>query len=82
MIREKIIICNKTIDTTSVAELIKIATKYDGSIWIEKDDHRVNAKSLLGVLYLNIKNGTEIRLIADGADAEMAITDTCMFLER
>ena len=46
---------------------------FKSSIWVEKDDCRVNAKSLLGVLSLGISKGTEITLIADGADEAVAI---------
>ena len=40
---------------------------------VEKEDRRVNAKSLLGVLSLGIVKGTAITIIADGADEEAAI---------
>ena len=39
----------------------------------ERDDRRVNAKSLLGVLSLGIVGGAEIKIIADGADEEDAV---------
>ena len=42
-------------------------------IWIEKDERRVNAKSLLGVLSLGIVKGSTITLVADGADEQEAI---------
>ena len=47
---------------------IQKANSYKCSIWVEKDDRRVNAKSLLGVLSLNITQDTQITLIADGED--------------
>ena len=40
---------------------------------MEKDDRRVNAKSLLGVLSLGIVGGTTIRIIADGSDEQLAV---------
>ena len=52
---------------------IQKANEYKSSIWVEKDDRRVNAKSLLGVLSLGIVKGTGINLIADGPDEEAAI---------
>ena len=52
---------------------IQKANEFKSSIWIEKDERRVNAKSLLGVLSLGIVRGTSIRIIADGADEEKAI---------
>ncbi|MBR0351951.1 MAG: HPr family phosphocarrier protein [Oscillospiraceae bacterium] len=53
---------------------IQKANEFKSSIWVEKEERRVNAKSLLGVLSLGIVKGTAITLIADGADEEEAIT--------
>ena len=52
---------------------IQKANEYKSSIWVEKDERRVNAKSLLGVLSLGIVKGTAINLIADGADEKEAV---------
>ena len=53
---------------------IQKANSYKCSIWVEKEDCRVNAKSLLGVLSLGISKGTTITLIADGADEADAVS--------
>ncbi|MBQ8396874.1 MAG: HPr family phosphocarrier protein [Clostridia bacterium] len=52
---------------------IQKANSYRSSIWVEKDDRRVNAKSLLGVLSLGIVKGMTITLIADGPDEADAL---------
>ena len=52
---------------------IQKANSYKSSIWVEKDDRKVNAKSLLGVLSLGIAKGMTVTLIADGQDEESAI---------
>ena len=52
---------------------IQKANEFKSSIWVEKDDRRVNAKSLLGVLSLGIVKGTTITLIADGSDEKEAV---------
>ena len=52
---------------------IQKANEYKSSIWVEKDERKVNAKSLLGVLSLGIVKGTAVTIIADGADEEEAI---------
>ena len=52
---------------------IQKANEYKSSIWVEKEERRVNAKSLLGVLSLGIVGGTNIRIIADGGDEEEAV---------
>lgn len=52
---------------------IQKANSYKSSIWVEKGDRRVNAKSLLGVLSLGIVKGMTVTLIADGADEAEAL---------
>ena len=47
---------------------IQKANEFKSGIWVEKEERRVNAKSLLGVLSLGIVKGTTITLIADGRD--------------
>ena len=52
---------------------IQKANTFKSSIWIEKEDRRVNAKSLLGVLSMGIVKGTVVTLIADGDDEGEAL---------
>lgn len=52
---------------------IQKANEFKASIWVEKEERRVNAKSLLGVLSLGIVGNTSIRVIADGVDEEAAV---------
>ena len=52
---------------------IQKANEFKSSIWVEREDRRVNAKSLLGVLSLGIVKGTTVSLIADGSDEETAV---------
>lgn len=52
---------------------IQKANEYKCIIWVEKDDRRVNAKSLLGVLSMGITDGSTISLIADGVDEAEAL---------
>lgn len=52
---------------------IQKANEFKSSIWIEREERRVNAKSLLGILSLGIVGGTDIKIIADGADEQAAV---------
>lgn len=52
---------------------IQKANAYKASVWVEKDDRRVNAKSLLGVLSLGVSKDSSVLLIADGVDEQAAI---------
>ncbi len=60
---------------------IQRANEFKSRIWVEKDDRRVNAKSLLGVLSLGIVKGVTIKLIADGSDEEEAINALVSLIE-
>ena len=52
---------------------IQKANEFKSGIWVEKDERRVNAKSLLGVLSLGITKGTTVTLLADGSDEKEAV---------
>ena len=52
---------------------IQKANSFSASIWIEKEDRRVNAKSLLGVLSMGIVKGSVVTIIADGEDEQLAV---------
>ncbi|BED91646.1 MAG: HPr family phosphocarrier protein [Candidatus Improbicoccus pseudotrichonymphae] len=52
---------------------IQKANEFKSVIWIEYENKRVNAKSLLGVLSLSVPQGKEVKLIAEGEDEKKAI---------
>lgn len=60
---------------------IQRANSFKSSIWVEKDDRRVNAKSLLGVLSLGIVKGTTITIVANGTDEEEAVKTLVEIIE-
>lgn len=61
---------------------IQKANEFKSSVWVEKDERRVNAKSLLGVLSLGIVGGTDIRIIADGLDEQLAVDSLVRLVEN
>lgn len=74
MISKEVVISNQVgLHARPATFFIQKANEYKASIWVEKDDRRVNAKSLLGVLSLSIVKGTSITIIADGSDEEEAV---------
>lgn len=60
---------------------IQKANEYKSSIWIEKEERRVNAKSLLGVLSLGIVGGTTVKIISDGSDEQQAVDSLVKLVE-
>ncbi len=66
----------------SASFFIQEACTYQSSIWVEKGDRKVNAKSLLGVLSMGIAHGEVITLSADGADEVAALQGLTNLLEK
>ncbi len=60
---------------------IQKANEFKSSVWVEKEERRVNAKSLLGVLSMGIVGGTNIRIIADGVDEQAAVDSLVKLVE-
>ena len=75
MVTKEVVINNQVgLHARPATFFIQKANEFKSSIWVEKEDRRVNAKSLLGVLSLGIVKGTAITRIADGTDEEEAIS--------
>lgn len=79
-IKEAVVLNQVGLHARPATFLIQKANEFKCSIWIEKGDRRVNAKSLLGVLSLGIAKGTSISIMADGADEEEAVNTICTLI--
>jgi len=64
------------------AQLVSLATKFDSQIFLIKDDTKVNAKSILGVLVLAAENGSTVTIEAEGEDAEEAVKEISALADR
>ncbi len=73
--KEGIVRNESGLHNTAAAIFIQKANEFSAQIWVEVDDRRVNAKSLLGLLSLGIIQGTRVRVCAEGADAEQAVNE-------
>lgn len=74
MIKREVTITNNIgLHARPATFFIQKANTFKSSIWIEKDERKVNAKSLLGVLSLGIAQGMSISIIADGSDENDAV---------
>ena len=74
--------CESGLHNKQATYFIQKANEFRSSIWIEADDRKINAKSLLGVLSMGITTGTEITLIADGSDEEAAVKSLSAMLVK
>ena len=74
--------CASGLHNKQATYFIQKANDFKSSIWIEADERRINAKSLLGVLSMAIVTGTEVTLSAEGPDEEEAIKTLSGMLEE
>ena len=74
MIRREVTIQNTIgLHARPATFFIQKANEFKSSIWVEVEERRINAKSLLGVLSMGITKGTRISLIAEGPDEAEAV---------
>lgn len=52
------------------AMIVRIASRFEGDIWVEKEDERVNAKSIMGIMMLAAAKGTLLTFHIDSKDGE------------
>lgn len=76
-----IVVNKKGLHTRPATELVKCASKFKSQITLYYQSIRVNAKSLLGILMLAASKGSKIRIVAIGADADVAV-NTLLALAR
>lgn len=74
MLKEKVIIKLKGgLHARAAAKFVKEANKYKCDVFIGKDDNRINAKSIMGIMSLVINKESEIEIITDGKDEKEAL---------
>jgi phosphocarrier protein len=80
--REVTISSTLGLESKMAARLIQKASSYDANVWVQKDERKANAKSLLGLLSLGIVPGETVMLITDGRDEETALEELAAFTHR
>ena len=63
-----------------MALLVQEASKYDSTIYIECNEKRINAKSIMGMMALGLQNGEELVVTAEGVDEKTAVDGIERFL--
>lgn len=63
-----------------IAELVQVACKFDSNIMLESDNHRINAKSIMGIMAFNPTEGMSVDIVAEGADEQEALIAIEKFL--
>ena len=80
--KEVIVRCESGLHNKQVTYFVQKANEFRSSVWLESENRRMNAKSLLGIMSLGIVTGAAVTLSADGADAEDAVNALDTMLQR
>ena len=82
-ITRDLVVSNKLgIHARPAAMFVKIASKFDSDIFVEKDGERVNGKSIMGLMMLAAGPGSKLKVIISGTDAQAAVTEIEALLKR
>lgn len=68
------------LEARPVAVLVQVASQYDSSVYIQLDNKKVNAKSIMGMMGLGLAMGQTVTVVADGNDEEAAVAGIEGFL--
>ena len=68
------------LEARPVAVLVQVASQYNSSIYVECDDRKVNAKSIMGIMTLGLTAGEEVVVSANGDDEQTAMDDIVKYL--
>ena len=80
--KEVIVRCESGLHNKQVTYFVQKANEFRSSIWLESENRRMNAKSLLGIMSLGIVTGAVVTLSAEGPDAEDAVNALDTMLQR
>ncbi len=80
--KEVIVRCESGLHNKQVTYFVQKANEFKSSIWLESENRRMNAKSLLGIMSLGIVTGAVVTLSAEGPDAEDAVNALELMLLR
>ncbi len=80
--KEVMVRCESGLHNKQATYFVQKANEFGCSIWVESGSRKMNAKSLLGIMSLGIVTGSTITLIADGAEAEVAVEALEALLQR
>jgi len=83
MIEKRLTIINKLgLHARAAAKLVTLANQFSADIRIQKDDRKVDGKSIMSVMMLAASKGTEITLSATGEDAPQALDAICTLVNN
>ena len=63
-----------------IAELVQVACQFSSSLYLVRGNHRINAKSIMGMMSLKLQKGEDVTIVADGQDEDAAVSGVATFL--
>ena len=74
MVKKSIVVkLDQKTDVMPIAMLVQVASQYESSIYVDADEKRVNAKSIMGMMTLRLNSGLKVVVTADGPDEAQAV---------
>ena len=64
------------------ALFVQEANRFNSDVYLEKEEKKVNAKSIMGIMSLAISKGTSVTISADGSDQESAVEALSALIEK
>lgn len=80
--KEVVVRCESGLHNRQATYFVQKANEFSSSIWVESENRKMNAKSLLGIMSLGIITGATVTLSASGQDAEEAVNALEVLLQR
>lgn len=68
------------LEARPVAMLVQVASQFESTVYINADDRKVNAKSIMGMMSLGLASGEQVTVVAEGNDESAAVEEIEKFL--
>ncbi len=80
--KEVVVRCESGLHNRQATYFVQKANEFESSIWLESENRKMNAKSLLGIMSLGIVTGAVVTLSAAGSDEQNAVEALAVLLQR
>ncbi len=80
--KEAVVRLKNGLQARAAAMFVQEANRFSSEIFIEIDEKKISAKSIMGIMSLAIASGTPIKLVAEGSDEKEAVEALAAFVEK
>ncbi len=82
MVKKSVTMNCEGLEARPIAMLVQKASQFSSSVYLEIGNKKINAKSIMGMMSLNVCGGDEVTVITEGADEEAAANEIEAYLGR